>query len=519
MTQGSANQSCFRDRRFRGRNGRYRQTAWKPAATYSLDKGFCATGSVQLLGARILGSLNCSGGHFENKGGRAIAADGAVVGVSVFLNKLHDSPDSFLASGTVQLTGIRIAGQLECSSGRFNAPGGQALIADGAEIGAGVFLTKPTRCVPGFSASGEVRLAGTRVGGQLNCTGGRFDNPGDFSLVADGVEVQGDVNLGSGLHATGEVRLPGSQIAGQLTCSGGRFENPGGVAIGADQANVQNGAKLDQGFHATGQVRLLGARIGGQLNCTGAAFENPGNYALILQEASAESLWLRDLSPKTAGLIDLTEANVRLLVDDFGIQGLSGVLLRLDGFAYDRIAQSAPRSVKTRLGWLDLQGPGYFPQPYDQLAAVFRREGREHEARDLLVAKLRRRRETLPSLWSRCWDWFLDKSLLYGLQTWRPLLVGSTILLLAFSLVSGAQAAGLVVGPSDVASPFYPFTLVVDVFLWNVDLGAESRWSIDIDRGGIFAWLVTGFLWILKLVGWGTITLALAGRSRIFKRD
>ena len=304
-----------------------------------------------------------------------------------------------------------------------------------------------------------------------------------------------------------------------MACSGGRFENPGGIALGADQANLRHGTRLDAGFHATGQVRLLGAQIGGQLNCSGGCFENPGESALILQEAYADSLWLRDLSPKTAGLIDLTEANVLLLVDDCGMLTNSRVLLRLDGFVYERIAQSSPKDVKIRLGWLDVQGPEYFPQPFDQLAAVLRREGQAQEARDVSIAKLRKRRETLHGLRSRYWDWFLDKSFLYGWQPWRPLVVGFVIFLIAFGLVSSAQAAGLVVGRSDAASPFYPFTLVVDVFLWNVDLGAESRWSIDTDRGGVFARLVTGFLWFLKLVGWVTITLALASRTRIFKRE
>ena len=75
------------------------------------------------------------------------------------------------------------------------------------------------------------------------------------------------------------------------------------------------------------------------------------------------------------------------------------------------------------------------------------------------------------------------------------------------------------VGPSDATSPFYPFTLVVDVFLWNVDLGAESRWAINTDSGGVYAWLVVGSLWFLKVVGWGAITLAMAARTRIVRRE
>ncbi len=491
-----------------------------------MDKGFYATGVVQILGVRIGGSLTCSGGLFQNPGGRALAADGAVIGVGVFLNKLSGGTNGFFAAGTVQLTGARIAGQLNCCGGRFHSPGGDAFVADGAEIGVGLLLSKPSDDTDGFCATGVVRLLGARITGQLICAGGRFDNPGGDALVADGAEIRGSVRLDAGFHATGQVGLAGARISGDVSCSGGRFDNPEGIALSAEKAEIDDSVLLNKnklsggtdGFHATGEVRLLSARIGDQLNCSGGWFENPRGTALSVQEARANSLWLCGPSPGTAGLIDLIEAKVSLLVDDRKALVSPEVFFRLDGFVYERIAPSSPQDVPTRLKWLGQQ-PGYQPQPFDQLAAVYRRNGQDHEARDVLVAKHRARRNTLRGWWRKFGDVLLDLSLLYGWQAWRPLAAGFAIFLPVFGLVLAAQAAGLVVGPSDTTSSYHPFIHALDVFLPIVDLGIESRWTIDTANGGRFAWLVMAFLWTLKLVGWVVVTLALASVTGIVKRE
>ena len=52
-----------------------------------------------------------------------------------------------------------------------------------------------------------------------------------------------------------------------------------------------------------------------------------------------------------------------------------------------------------------------------------------------------------------------------------------------------------------------------------MELATKSRWAIDTANGGAFAWLVMAFLWALKLVGWGTVTLALAALTGIVKWD
>jgi hypothetical protein len=134
-----------------------------------------------------------------------------------------------------------------------------ALRADGIVVAGAAALDE------GFTATGEVRLTGASIGGQLACAGGSFSNPDGTALIADGAQITGGAFLTEGFTASGEVRLLGASIGGPLACAGGTFSNPGGHALIADQARITGSAFLTEGFAATGEVRLLGASIGGQL--------------------------------------------------------------------------------------------------------------------------------------------------------------------------------------------------------------------------------------------------------------
>ena len=97
------------------------------------------------------------------------------------------------------------------------------------------------------------------------------------------------------------------------------------------------------------------------------------------------------------------------------------------------------------------------------------------------------------------------------------LLLGLVALLIGLGLLIGAQRNGLVIEPP---TPwFIPLFLILDVFLPIVSLGVDSNWDIDTDRGGTFAWIVVVYLWFLTLVGWATVTLALAALTGIVKRE
>ncbi len=274
------------------------------------DGGFHASGEVRLIGASITGQLNCTGGRFNNPTGIALTADSAEIGGHVHLGIVPNSAHRFHATGQVSLLGARIGGQLNCTGGRFENPCGEALKADGADIRGSVNL-----CAS-FHATGMVWLVGTRIGTLLNCAGGRFENPKKKALVADSAEIGGSVFLHDGFCASGQVWLLGARITGQLNCSGGRFDNREGIALAAENTEIGGGVLLRDGFRAIGEIKLSGARIGGQLSCSGGRFENPQATILNLQEVHAHSLWLRDLSIETPGMVDLLGAKVSLLADD-----------------------------------------------------------------------------------------------------------------------------------------------------------------------------------------------------------
>lgn len=141
----------------------------------------------------------------------------------------------------------------------------------------------------GLWSKGTVRLREARIGGNLECDGGKFQNPAKSGVVGSGIafeasnaKVTGDAFLCDGFAAEGRVRLRGAQIGGDLDCDGGMFQNPAmadvagsGAALIADGIKVAGSVLLRAGFVAEGEVRLYDAEIGGNLSCAGGKFQNP----------------------------------------------------------------------------------------------------------------------------------------------------------------------------------------------------------------------------------------------------
>ncbi len=89
----------------------------------------------------------------------------------------------------------------------------------------------------------------------------RFENGKGTALSADRAGIAGSVFFDVGFQATGEVRLLGATIGGNLTCRGGRFEQSEGFALSLDGAEIAGAAYFDGEFRATGVFRLPGASI------------------------------------------------------------------------------------------------------------------------------------------------------------------------------------------------------------------------------------------------------------------
>ena len=173
-----------------------------------------------------------------------------------------------------------------------------------------------------------------------------------------------------------------------------------GVTVGQDL--ILSSAKV------TGQVILRGARVGGQLAFEGATLSNRSSRALELEDALITGPVLMRPA-RVVGSFNLTAARVGGWYDD---PSTWPTTLRLEGFVYEAIDARAV-TPKQRLGWLRRHWGGYAPQPYEQLASVYRRDGNDQAALTVAIAKQQARRAQASRWWSpsRAWSLVLRRTM------------------------------------------------------------------------------------------------------------
>jgi hypothetical protein len=308
------------------------------------------------------------------------------------------------------------------------------------------------------------------------------------------------------------VRLPGAHISGRLGGTEAVFTNPDGEALNADKLVVDSAMFLGKA-RCTGEVRLLGAHISGQLDCPEAVFTNPDGLAINLEHASvAQTVWMRPAS--LAGALDLAHARVGVWHDE---RKTWASRIWLDGFVYDTI-DASDATVDDRLrSWLPRNS--YLPQPYEQLAGVYRREGNEQGARAVAIGKQRARRAEHRSWWirwpSRAWSAVLRWTIGYG---YRPALA---LIPLGFLALLGSVLFTIASHHPDQLHPAHPgtheqprfdgFRFTMDLLLPVVNFKQRDSFVTD----GWASWAAFGF----TFTGWLLAAVVVAGLSGVFKRD
>lgn len=130
-----------------------------------------STGEIHLAAARVghkldVSDANLEGKLAEGKWRRALYAERAVIGNSLFLKRLK-------AIGRVVVTGAKIGGTLSFLDAKIEGKTEekkwkQAIVAERTVVGGSFFLK-------GVSATGRVALQGARIDGLLHCEGAIFD--------------------------------------------------------------------------------------------------------------------------------------------------------------------------------------------------------------------------------------------------------------------------------------------------------------------------------------------------------
>ena len=460
-----------------------------------LDAGFTAREGICLVGAKIGGQLDLSGAVLGSGAGPALDADGMTVERGALFGS------GFTSRGEVRLVGARLSGQVTFAGAKMSHEDGSALNADGVTVEQDLYLGD------GFTARGEVRLVGARVKGQLVLDGAELVNPEANALDCDKLNAAIGVSC-RGLDARGSIRLLGAHISGPLSFAGATLSNPGGRALQADGLAVEEDMFCHNDFAANGEVRLIGARIGGQLTFGEATLQNPGGVVLDLEGLQARVLLFRPRLPPV-GRVDLTHARVDVFADR---KASWPDMLDLRGFVYNALYESPSVDVAARLRWLELDRAGYSPQPYEQLAAVYRQAGREDDARRVGIRKQQRRRQDLN------WPGKIGNSLLrctvgYGYRTWFAgiwllALTGVGWVMFGLTYPNHFLPSG---NPANPRPTFHSAMYTLDLLLPVVNLRQQEFWIPQ----GWLSWCVVAFI----LMGWALTSAVVAALTGILRRD
>jgi hypothetical protein len=255
---------------------------------------------------------------------------------------------------------------------------GNAVAADDLTVDGGVFLDG------GFTAAGGVRLLGAHIAAELSLRGAQLtgtDSDGD-ALVASGLQADSAVFLDDGFEAAGAVRLLGAHIAGQLSLRGAQLTgtDSDGNALVAPDLQAHSDVYLDHGFKAVGAVRLVGAHIAGQLSMRSARLTgaDKGGRAVFADRLHVDGIVFLDGGFEAAGAISLASATLGNLHVGEGQE-----LPQLgDATGWQlRDVRGAIRNDSTAArDWLD-QPHRFVAQPWEELAAVYDRNGQPADAR------------------------------------------------------------------------------------------------------------------------------------------
>lgn len=509
-------------------------------------------GEVSFSSAEIGGSLFGIGAKLSGMQSRALNAQGSKISGDVVLDNLD-------STGEVSFSGAEIGGQLSSEHGQLNGGKGVSLNAESATIRGGVFLKN-------LKSIGEISFSGTEIGGQFSAQGLELDGGEGKALNAQSVMIKRGVFLRT-LVTTGEVSFVGALIEGQFLSEGSDLNGGNGRTLNAQGAKIKGDVFLDN-LKSTGQVSFGGAEIGGQFSCEGAALNGRNGKALDGQDMFiAGGFFWREVEA-AIGIVDLNSARIGTLVDDE--QSWNKVSsLRLVGLTYENLAGSLDLPFRKR--WLQKGAHfhGQFhPQPYQQLAKVYRETGHRHEAREVLVEKEVQHRKAVRAAiregrdlgetglhpqvriainW--LWDWSMRLGAGYGYKPWLALgwLAGMVAVVtvlanLTWSAGDFAPNSAVVLtspdwkaiadGPSanpaadwsDTLAPgkdyetFYAFAYALDVVVPVLDLGQTDAWAPSPARGD-WGWWMFYLQKTFIVLGWVVTAIAAAAISGMIRRD
>ena len=481
-------------------------------------------------------------------GRAALSADGLVASGGITASLLE-------ANGQVRLIDVQCAGTLEMHGAqlRCETPEKTALYLDRSRIAGSVY------CDKGFAAAGVVQAIGVSIGGSLYLNSAHLTNgtPNGESLILRhariGVQLRASKADEGRFTAEGKIDLDDARIEGNVQIIGADLVAHNGPTLTANRAYVGAGLTFED-VTANGTISLTGAHVVCDVNVDDLSFEPCGTrVALELNSLTvdgalhlhAESVddgkkrihgdvdlcrakigILQMAGEPPAGTTDLTGAHVAVLLDEPRRYLDDEHRLVLNGFTYDQIHMSGvalthrldwlkagTRRIRTGMDGYHVPSHGFVPQPYEQLATVYRGLGQMRDARIILLHKNRAR--TRGMNWRTKWPWRIlgyiqDVFVGYGYAPGRAF---AWILALLFTGVGYFAANNPT--PTEGTASFTGIDTVrypMDLLLPGIGVGGKSAWTPADGFGKALALTLIIAGWLLG------VTIA-AGIARALRRD
>jgi hypothetical protein len=474
--------------------------------------GVSSSRTVRLTGAHLHRDLRLQGAHLCHGDDQHIAldADHVVVDGSVV------GGPGFEASGTITMAGARVNGSVRLDGATIAADVKQtaAFYGDGMTVGHDFNAQ-------GLSAAGEMRLVDVVIASTLELRGAKLRNAGRVALRLDRAEISSSVYCDNGFTALGEVCAIGAHVKGSIYLNNSELgtpapvpggttsqasgpARPAGVALRLVRAKIDGDFGCWEGFVGHGPIDLARSSVVGEFRLVTSGLKGYPKAA-DLTNCQFASVTLSGEPP--AGFLDLAKAKADFFKDSAAYWQRGDIVL--DEFEYRSIEMTRV-TVEQREQWLTRametsrrkfggDHDGYLPQPYEQLAAVYRRAGDDHAARRIQLAKYRRRNRVTPwrSWHVKLWNLVQDAVIGYGYAPLRALTWLAGLFVLGVLLFRYGATPYLVAGGhrSFTLSNSVGYTL--DLLLPASALQERQVWQSSSGLGEVAASGLVVFGWLL----------------------